>query len=355
MESGASGEDLSYALVEATGGPAPLLARARRALREQDRSLALGLAEVVLGAVPDNAAALSIRQRALKTADESEASEAAAATDPLLGEDIRELQHRTAKAVNRWYDRRMYSPRAEGRFAGSGFHNYGYWTPAVHTQVEACEELMEMLLAFIPQKEGTILDVACGKGGTTRFLLNYFDAESVTGINISEKQLETCRALAPGCTFVQMSATEIAFPAASFDNVICVEAAHHFVTREMFIAGAHRVLVPGGRLVLSDIVSTRPKTHRSVSPTHGALQVDDYKRLYTEAGFERVEVVDATSECIVGFRRHTMRRLRRKVRRGTIDAATFRRRRARQLRRARQAGNSYFLVCAHKSHVDPNR
>ena len=99
------------------------------------------------------------------------------------------LRARTARAVNRWYDGRMYSTRPLRRFAGSGFHNYGYWTPDIRTQVEACEKLMEMLLALIPDKVGTILDVACGKGGTTRFLLKYYDAEAVTGINISAKQL----------------------------------------------------------------------------------------------------------------------------------------------------------------------
>lgn len=49
----------------------------------------------------------------------------------------RDLQHRTADAVNRCYDRRMYRSRARQRFAGSGFHNYGFWTSQVRTQVEA--------------------------------------------------------------------------------------------------------------------------------------------------------------------------------------------------------------------------
>ncbi len=41
---------------------------------------------------------------------------------------------------------------------------------------------MEKLMAFIPEKNGTILDVACGKGATTRYLLKYYTPENVTGI-----------------------------------------------------------------------------------------------------------------------------------------------------------------------------
>ena len=195
------------------------------------------------------------------------------------------LEARTARAVNRWYDRRMYSTRPLRRFQIAAFTTMATGHADVRTQIEACEKLMEMLLALIPDKVGTILDVACGKGGTTRFLLKYYDAEAVTGINISAKQLATCRSLAPECTFLEMNATDLKFHAGSFDNIICVEAAHHFVTRETFLSEAHRVLVPGGRLVLSDIVPTRPKPSvRNVSPTHGPMTHDAYRNLYLAAG-----------------------------------------------------------------------
>jgi MPBQ/MSBQ methyltransferase len=66
------------------------------------------------------------------------------------------------------------------------FATYAYWTPETNIHHEACENLMEKLLAGIPEKNGNILDVACGKGATTRHLLEYYNPEDVTGINISE-------------------------------------------------------------------------------------------------------------------------------------------------------------------------
>jgi len=275
--------------------------------------------------------------------------------DAADGETLRRLQRDTARSVNQWYDRTMYAPglgpfgrilseRASRRFERSGFRNYGYWAPGIRTRVDASEELMEVLLAFIPQKVGTILDVACGIGGTTRYLLNYYDADAVTGINISSKQLRTCRQLAPGCRFLKMSATDMSFPPGSFANIICVEAAHHFVTREKFATEAHRVLAPFGSLVLSDLVWPKDRTVWWTPVQQRGMGPRAYRDLYLRAGFERVEIVDATDEVLGGLSRSKLRSLRSRLRRGLIDEKAFRRARARIL--SRNTGDTYYLLVA---------
>ncbi len=181
----------------------------------------------------------------------------------------------------------------------SDFLNFGYWDEYTKNQRQASENLMEKLLSFIPTKRGTILDVACGKGATTAYLLKYYPPENITGINISEKQLETARANAPRCTFLLMDAANLGFSDSSFDNILCVEAAFHFYTREKFLREAYRVLKQGGRLVLSDILMTLEGERNTESRTEKnyVKNLEEYRSVFHRAGFSELEIVDATEHC----------------------------------------------------------
>jgi SAM-dependent methyltransferase len=204
------------------------------------------------------------------------------------------------------YDRLMFSSLVEEYFGYSDFCNWGYWLDATRDQREACENLVEMLLAFLPEKRGTVLDAACGKGATTRHLLRYWERDAVTGINISEHQLARARLIAPGCSFLRMDATDLELPDASVDVVICVEAAFHFDTRRIFLEEALRVLRPGGRLVLSDILFRRRAHELGRSAARGNFVADptEYVRLFEEVGYGDVEVVDATDRCWRSYERN---------------------------------------------------
>jgi len=389
-----SGKDLREALIEAASGEAPLVKRARRALREGRHQLALELADTVLGARPRNLGAQAIRLRALRrlaaasqngveqniyrtAAKEALATFGLPASEPpkatkinysgawvrparesvVRGESYsppagapvdRQMMERTAAVVNRWYDERMFAEWAEKGYAGSDFHNLGYWTNQTRTRKAACENLMETLLAFLPDKSGNVLDVACGKGATTRYLLKYYTAANITGINISEKQLRRCRLNAPDCKFLRMNATGMTFENATFDQLICVEAAHHFAGRETFLKEAHRVLRTGGRLVLSDMLPpAQRRATGALCPQQRFMNPLEYRDLYFQAGFQHVEVVDATRECILGLRSHMIRSLRDRWLKGSIDLPTFRAKRN-EVFRKEDIRAYYVLVCARK-------
>jgi ubiquinone/menaquinone biosynthesis C-methylase UbiE len=230
-------------------------------------------------------------------------------------------RHLSVDELRDYYDQHLSMHGLRDYYNQSDFWNYGYWYADTKNQQEACENLMEELLSFIPEKKGTILDVACGQGATTRYLLKYFVPQNVTGINISEKQLQICRKNAPECTFLLMDATQMDFPDHSFDNVICVEAAMHFNTRKKFLREAHRVLKPGGCLVLSDMSLPRwrldqPQENYVESP----LQ---YKQVCLQAGFADVTVVDTTEECSDSVVDYFLYYMREKLNSGEIGLRQF--------------------------------
>jgi MPBQ/MSBQ methyltransferase len=203
------------------------------------------------------------------------------------------------------YDRDMLGKHQSAYFGGSDFFNFGYWTPETEDQKEACEDLVDKLLSFIPEHRGIILDVACGLGATTRRLVSSYGAQNIVGINLSDVQLKRAWTNAPGCHFLLMDASSLAFPDESFDNVICVEAAFHFDTRDQFHREAFRVLKRGGTLVMSDILGKRlPRSSakRGHLPEANYVEgVDEYRARLVAAGFEDIQLVDATQECWEGF------------------------------------------------------
>jgi cyclopropane fatty-acyl-phospholipid synthase-like methyltransferase len=228
----------------------------------------------------------------------------------------RERKPRFSKAAEknrRLYEKWMFVESVlapQGRYMeGSLFANYGYWEADTVSAREACENLMDRLMDLMPHRQGKVLDVACGLGATSRHLARQFGAENITGINISPKQLEVCRETSPGSHFLEMDATRLEFPDATFDHVVCVEAAFHFEPRRRFFEEVLRVLKPGGSLVLSDILHDLwgEKLNPLLHPKNHLADPGAYTRLLEEVGFTGARTEDVTIEC---WNRSNLRLLR---------------------------------------------
>jgi MPBQ/MSBQ methyltransferase len=262
------------------------------------------------------------------------------------------VNKKLADRITRYYDDSMYHGKLYEYFGFSDFFNYGYWSDNTLDQKTACENLVEKLLSFISFKQGNILDVACGKGETAKYLLKYYKAQTITGIDLSEKQLATCRQKVPGGNFLYMDAANLNFADNSYDNIICLEAVFHFHTREKFLQQAYRVLKPQGTLVLTDILLTDwGKKHRLwwVDEENAALSdLQAYSDLYHRVGFQGVEIIDATKECWEGYYTNLAQYCCDKLEKQEFELGTFNKIAVNIFRKI-PATRAYVLVGARKA------
>lgn len=141
-----------------------------------------------------------------------------------------------------------------------------------------------------------VLDIACGQGNGARLLADEFGA-TVTGIDYSDALLQRARQLTSAAGLAQRvdyrAADARRLPCADgeFDVVFCECALCTFVDAPGVLAEMLRVLKPGGRLALSDVVVNAPLPEALLSALAralcitGARSADDYRQLIAAAGF----------------------------------------------------------------------
>jgi len=158
-----------------------------------------------------------------------------------------------------------------------------------------------------------LLDLGCGTGAST-WLAASMPGVEVTGLDTSEAALRTARSrgtareIARGAAagpsneaasrpvspmFVRGSASDLPFPDASFDAVLA-ECVLSTLDKERALAEIHRVLVPGGVLLLSDMTASPQGSvpHESVHPLlaaalclSGAWRPDEVATTLASSGF----------------------------------------------------------------------
>jgi SAM-dependent methyltransferase len=109
--------------------------------------------------------------------------------------------------VRRGYDALSYRYRGDDEEPG----HYATWLARLRERVPA---------------GGAVLDLGCGCGvPLARDLAGA--GYAVTGVDLSAVQVERARRLVPAARFLQADATEVEFPAASFDGVVCLYTLIH--------------------------------------------------------------------------------------------------------------------------------
>lgn len=133
--------------------------------------------------------------------------------------------------------------------------------------------------AVLPHVHGRLLDIGCGENA----LVKAYEREG-TGVDVHPW---------PGVDLVTKDASELPFDGESFDTVTIVAALNHMANREAVLAEAHRLLTPGGRLVVTTLSPRVSRVWHAVRGEH-----DDDQR---ERGIGEGEVLGFTGPQLKGL------------------------------------------------------
>ena len=207
---------------------------------------------------------------------------------------------------------------AWGFLLGEELH-YGYFVTGKEEIAEATAQLTDQMIDAAAFEAGhRVLDVGCGTGTPACRLVREFDV-SVLGITTSEVGVaaatERARAAGlAGARFEIRDGTDNGLPDESFDRVWIMESSHLMPNRQDLLSESARVLRPGGRLVLCDIirrreigfaeVKQRRRDFAVLRAAHGAARMDplsDYATYARTAGLRDVITRDISDETVQTF------------------------------------------------------
>jgi ubiquinone/menaquinone biosynthesis C-methylase UbiE len=113
-----------------------------------------------------------------------------------------------------------------------------------------------MLLAALRHDERRILDIGCGTGRFAIEVLRRYPDAQVFGLDLSSRMLDQCwqrfQEAGGSLQLVRGDSERLPFGDNSFDVVTCSHSFHHYPSQSRVLSEMHRVLKPGGRLMIID-------------------------------------------------------------------------------------------------------
>lgn len=160
------------------------------------------------------------------------------------------------------------------------------------------------------KKGSVMLDVGSGLGGPARLLAAEFGAD-VTGIDLTTEFAVIAQALSVhvGCTdvtrFCTADALDLPFADGAFDTVWTEHVAMNIGARDVLYRELGRVVRPGGRLALYDVVAGRvpgPLAYpvpwaREAGQSH-LIDAGDLRAVVAAAGWNEISVTDESAAAL---------------------------------------------------------
>jgi ubiquinone/menaquinone biosynthesis C-methylase UbiE len=171
---------------------------------------------------------------------------------------------------------------------------------------------LEIIDALSLTSDSHVLDLGSGLGGPARTLAELAGC-TVTGVDLTPEFCEVATALSEWTglsdrtRFRVGDATTTGLPDAAVDAALTVHVAMNISDKHALYAEAFRVIRPGGRFVVYDVVQGEggdvhyPVPWASDPSTSFLVTPEDMRQLLAAAGFEVTSEVDSSDESLVWF------------------------------------------------------
>jgi len=170
----------------------------------------------------------------------------------------------------------FYSPRARALFTNAWYSlvskfdknaevtlmNYGYAYPdgmrisvdAGYASEKYSLQLYHHVASGISLEGKDVLEVGCGRGGGASYIARYLHPRKMVGADRNASAIRFDQkhyAAQKNLRFVMADAHKLPFEDDSFDAVVNIESAQHYKDVHRFLSEVHRVLKPGGFLLIA--------------------------------------------------------------------------------------------------------
>ena len=165
---------------------------------------------------------------------------------------------------------------ATGFDAWASTYEHGVLQPTLY--VPAQQRALQLARQLLPGPR-RVLDVGCGTGRLLRQARQHYPAAILVGVDLAWGMVVTGAAAAPTelrIRHVRGTAEQLPFADRTFDLVIVTMSLRHWTDLGAGIAQIHRVLIPGGVLVVADALP---------APRRGGIQITaPWRRAHSLSG-----------------------------------------------------------------------
>ena len=222
-----------------------------------------------------------------------------------------------AERLRRYYEDTWFEYRLLWLDRRTRALHFGYEQPGTHRHGASLLALNHVMAEHAGLKAGErVLDAGCGVGGTSMWLAEVYGAE-VVGVNLVADHVERARRyvrerrLFDRVRFEVADYTRTGMQGGTFDVVWAQESACHAPDKAAFTAESHRLLRPGGRVVLAEYLAAPGPHGGDLRAWEDAWEMTlcsaaQWTEALTGTGF-----VDIRTDDVTDHMRRSLRRLRR--------------------------------------------